>query len=284
MPIRTYRPNTAGRRLSSVQDFSDITKTEPEKSLIITKKEKAGRSHGTISVRHRGSGHKKYIRIIDWVRGKFDVPARIAAIEYDPNRGARIALLVYKDGEKRYMLAPQGLNVGDTVVSSETKADIKPGNRLPIEKLPVGIMVHSVELQKGAGGQLGHGAGAAIQIMAVEGNFATLKLPSGEIRMVPKDARATIGSVSNPDWRLVRWGKAGRMRYRGIRPTVRGKAMNPVDHPHGGGEGKHPIGLKRPKTPWGKPALGVKTRKGHLTSERMIITRRKSRKQKRQSN
>ncbi len=274
MPIKTYRPTTSARRKSSVQDFSDITKTKPEKALIISKKEMAGRSNGKIAVRHRGAGNKRHIRTIDFRRDKFDIPARVTSIEYDPNRGARIALLVYRDGEKRYMLAPQGLIVGNTVISSMEKADINPGNRLPLEKLPVGITVHSVELQPGKGGQIAHGAGAAVQLMAVEGNFATLKLPSGEIRMVPKACAATVGAVSNPDWRLVRWGKAGRMRHRGIRPTVRGKVMNPVDHPHGGGEGKHPIGMKHAKTPWGKPALGVKTRKPKKISSALIITRR----------
>jgi large subunit ribosomal protein L2 len=274
MPIKIYRPNTSGRRKSSVQDFSDITKTKPEKALIISKKEMAGRSNGKIAVRHRGAGNKRYIRTVDFRRDKFEIPARVASIEYDPNRGARIALLVYRDGEKRYMLAPQGLAVGNTVISSREKADIAPGNRLPLDKFPVGIIVHSVELQPGKGGQIAHGAGAGVQLMAVEGNFATLKLPSGEIRMVPKACAATVGSVSNPDWRLIRWGKAGRMRHRGIRPTVRGKVMNPVDHPHGGGEGKHPIGLKHAKTPWGKPALGVKTRKPNRISSALIITRR----------
>jgi large subunit ribosomal protein L2 len=274
MPIKMYRPTTSARRKSSVQDFSDITKTKPEKALIISKKEMAGRSNGKIAVRHRGAGNKRHIRTVDFRRDKFDIPARVSAIEYDPNRGARIALLVYRDGEKRYMLAPQGLIVGNTVISSQEKADINPGNRLPLEKLPVGITVHSVELQPGKGGQIAHGAGAAVQLMAVEGNFATLKLPSGEIRMVPKACAATVGAVSNPDWRLVRWGKAGRMRHRGIRPTVRGKVMNPVDHPHGGGEGKHPIGMKHAKTPWGKPALGVKTRKPKKISSALIIARR----------
>lgn len=277
MPIKVYRPTTNARRNSSVQDFSDITRQRPEKSLTISKREKAGRANnGRITVRHRGAGEKKFIRTIDFRREKYDIPAQVDSIEYDPNRGARIALLVYKDGEKRYMIAPVNVNVGDTVVSTLTsKIEIVPGNRLPLENLPIGVNVHSVELQPGKGGQMGHGAGTTIQLMAVEGKHATLKLPSGEIRMVPKGCSATVGSVSNPDWRLVRWGKAGRMRHRGIRPTVRGKVMNPVDHPHGGGEGKNPIGLKRPKTPWGKPALGVKTRKGHHPTNALIIQRRK---------
>lgn len=280
MPIKVYRPTTNARRRSSVQDFSDLTRSVPEKSLISVKREKSGRTNnGRITVRHRGAGNKRYIRQIDYRRDKYDIPARVTTIEYDPNRGARIALLVYQDGEKRYMLAPQGLQVGQTVVSTQVqKIDIVPGNRLPLEHLPVGVFVHSVELQEGKGGQMGHGAGANIQLMAIEGKHATLKLPSGEIRMVPKTCSATVGAVSNPDWRLVRWGKAGRMRHRGIRPTVRGKVMNPVDHPHGGGEGRNPIGLKRPKTPWGKPALGVKTRKRKHVSNALIIQRRKNKK------
>jgi len=274
MPIKIYRPTTSARRKSSVQDFSDITKTKPEKSLIVSQKEMAGRSNGKIAVRHRGAGNRRHIRTIDFRREKYDIPAKVAAIEYDPNRGARLALLVYRDGEKRYMIAPDGMTVGMNIVSSKEKAEIVPGNRLPLEKLPVGIVVHSIELQPGKGGQMAHAAGAAVQLMAVEGKHATLKLPSGEVRMVPKECAATIGTVSNPDWRLVRWGKAGRMRHRGIRPTVRGKVMNPVDHPHGGGEGKHPIGMKHAKTPWGKPALGVKTRKKNKPSSALIITRR----------
>ncbi|OGL73551.1 50S ribosomal protein L2 [Candidatus Uhrbacteria bacterium RIFCSPHIGHO2_12_FULL_60_25] len=274
MPIKIYRPVTKGRRISSVQDFSDITRFKPEKSLTLSKKEMAGRSGGKITVRHRGAGHKTLVRVIDFIRDKFDIPAKVTTIEYDPNRGARISLLVYKDGEKRYMITPDGMKVGDTVVSSKTQADITTGNRLPLEKLPVGVIVHSVELQPGKGGQLARGAGNSVQIMAVEGSYATLKLPSGEIRNVPKICMATIGTVSNPDWRLVRWGKAGRMRHRGIRPTVRGKAMNPVDHPHGGGEGKHPIGLPYAKTKWGKHAMGVKTRKKHKGSNALIVTRR----------
>lgn len=275
MPIKKYRPTSPGRRISSVQDFSDITTNEPEKSLIIPRKQLAGRLNGKITVRHQGGGEKQYVRIVDFIRDKFDIPAKVATIEYDPGRGARISLVVYSDGEKRYIVAPDGLKVGSTIVSSKEKAEISVGNRLPLEKLPVGVMVHSVELQPGKGGQIGRGAGVSIQLMAVEGPYATLRLPSGETRNVPKAAMATIGTVSNPDWRLVRWGKAGRMRHRGIRPTVRGKAMNPVDHPHGGGEGKHPIGMKYAKTKWGKHALGVKTRKNHRASNALIIQRRK---------
>ncbi|MDQ7814520.1 MAG: 50S ribosomal protein L2 [Patescibacteria group bacterium] len=280
MPIKQYKPVTKGRRISSVQDFSDITSQEPEKSLIKIRKNFAGRSNGKITVRHKGGGAKRYVRLVDYIRDKFDIPARVDSIEYDPSRGARLSLLVYKDGEKRYMIAPNGLNVGDTVVSSKETAEIKPGNRLPLEKIPVGVTVHAVELEPGKGAQIGRGAGALIQYMALEGNVATLRLPSGEVRNVPKSCAATIGSVSNPDYHLVRYGKAGRMRHRGIKPTVRGKVMNPVDHPHGGGEGKHPIGMKFAKTKWGKHALGVKTRRKNRPSDRLIITRRKSKKKK----
>jgi large subunit ribosomal protein L2 len=277
MPIKKYRPVTKGRRFSSVQDFSDVTRNEPEKSLIIPRKAWAGRTNGKITVRHKGGGVKRYLRIVDFVRSKFDIPANVDSIEYDPGRGARIALVIYKDGEKRYIVAPDHLKVGDIVMSSQNSIDINVGNRMPLDKMPVGITVHSVELQPGKGGQLGRGAGTAIQLMAVEGAYATLKLPSGETRNVAKGCMATVGTVSNPDWRLVRWGKAGRMRLRGIKPTVRGKVMNPVDHPHGGGEGKHPIGMKYAKTKWGKHAMGVKTRKAHLSSNALIIQRRKKR-------
>lgn len=275
MPIKQYRPVTKGRRQSSVQDFSDITRTEPEKTLITVKKQYAGRSNGKITVRHKGAGNKRYLRDVDFHRTRFDVPARIDSIEYDPNRGARIGLLIYKDGVKAYMLMPDGLKVGDTVVSSQQEAEISVGNRLPLAKIPVGAIVHAVELTPGKGAQLARGAGNSIEFMAIEGDMATLRLPSGEIRRVPKSCMATLGVVSNPDWHLVRWGKAGRMRHRGIRPTVRGKVMNPVDHPHGGGEGKHPIGMKYAKTKWGKHALGVKTRRVHRSSDRHILTRRR---------
>lgn len=278
MPIKKYRPVTKGRRISSVQDFSDLTHFEPEKSLIIPRKQFAGRTNGKITVRHKGAGEKRFIRIVDFRRDKFDIPGTVTSIEYDPARGARISLIVYKDGEKRYIVTPDHLKVGTEIVSSQTQAEISVGNRLPLDKMPVGVMVHSVELQPGKGGQLGRGAGTMIQLMAVEGAYATLRLPSGETRNVPKACMATIGTVSNPDWRLVRWGKAGRMRHRGIRPTVRGKVMNPVDHPHGGGEGKHPIGMKYAKTKWGKHALGVKTRRKNRPSEHLILQRRRNKK------
>ncbi len=278
MPIKQYRPVTKGRRLSSVQDFSDITEMNPEKSLIRIKKQYAGRTNGKITVRHKGGGTKRFLRDVDFIRSRFDIPATISTVEYDPNRGARVALVTYKDGVKSYILLPDGLKVGDVIISSHTEADIVPGNRLPLSKIPVGSTIHAVELVPGKGAQLARGAGNRIEFMAIEGDMATLKLPSGEVRMVPKSCMATIGSVSNPDWHLVRWGKAGRMRHRGIKPTVRGKAMNPVDHPHGGGEGKHPIGLKYAKTKWGKHALGVKTRRAHLASDRHILTRRRGNK------
>jgi len=242
--------------------------------LTIHKKKFAGRSNGKITVRHQGGGAKQRIRLVDAKRDKFEIPAKVATIEYDPNRGARIALLFYKDGEKRYIVAPIGLKVGDTVVSSKQKGEIQTGNRFALEHIPVGIQLYDIELQPGKGAQLVRGAGATAQLMAVEGPYATIKLPSGEIRMVLKTCMATVGQTSNPDRRLIRWGKAGRTRHRGIRPTVRGKAMNPVVHPHGGGEARNSIGLKHPKTPSGKPALGVKTRR-KKASDKLIIQRRK---------
>ncbi len=275
MPVKRYKPTTNGRRISSVDTFEDITSSTPLKSLTIHKKKFAGRNNqGKITVRHQGGGAKQRIRMIDAKRDKFDVPAKVATLEYDPNRGARIALLYYKDGEKRYMIAPIGLKVGDSVVSSKQKGEIQLGNRFCLEHIPVGMQIYDLELQPGKGAQMVRGAGATAQLMAVEGPYATVKLPSGEIRLLFKQCMATIGQSSNPDRRLIRWGKAGRSRHRGIRPTVRGKAMNPVDHPHGGGEGRNSIGLKHPKTPTGKPALGVKTRRKQA-SDRMIIQRRK---------
>ncbi|MCR4256668.1 MAG: 50S ribosomal protein L2 [Candidatus Uhrbacteria bacterium] len=278
MPIKKLRPVTKGARNISRQDFSDVTSSKPEKSLVTIKKQFAGRTGGKITVRHQGGGHKQYLRDVDFSRTRFDIPAKVQTIEYDPNRGARVSLISYEDGVKSYILQPHGLQVGDTVISSKTEAEISVGNRLPLEKIPVGTPVHSVELVPGKGGQLGHGAGARIEFMAVEEKWAVLKLPSGETRRVPKSCMATIGTVSNADWHLIRWGKAGRMRHRGIKPTVRGKVMNPVDHPHGGGEGKHPIGMKYAKTKWGKHALGVKTRRANLASDSLIIQRRKGKK------
>lgn len=275
MPIKMYKPTTSGRRLSSVDTFADVTKSKPEKALTIRKKTFAGRNaQGRITVRHRGGGARKLVRIVDFKRDKYDVPATVAAIEYDPGRGARLALLNYADGEKRYMIAPQDMKVGDKVVSSMEKIEITTGNRMPLEKIPLGVPLHAIEMRPGGGAVIARGAGTSVQLMAIEGAHAQLKLPSGEIRLFSKDCMATIGTVGNPDRRLIRWGKAGRMRHRGRRPTVRGKVMNPVDHPHGGGEGRNPIGLKHPKTPWGKPALGVKTRKRKKASSKFILKHR----------
>ncbi len=279
MPIKLYRPVTKGRRFSSVQDFSDITKHEPEKSLIKPRKEFAGRTGGKITVRHRGGGHKQYYRIVDFKRDKLDITGRIDSIEYDPSRGARICLVVYKDGEKRYIIAPDNIKVGQEIISTKNgEIEMSIGNRLPLDRIPLGTMIHAVELRPGEGAKIARGAGIGIRLMAVEGAYATLKMPSGEVRNVIKSCMATIGTVSNPDYRLVRYGKAGRMRHRGIKPTVRGKVMNPIDHPHGGGEGKHPIGMKYAKTKWGKHALGVKTRRKNRASDALIISRRKTKK------
>lgn len=276
MGIKIYNKNTAGRRFSSVQDFSDITKTQPTKSLVFVKKRSGGRNaYGRITVRHRGGGAKRYIRTIDWKQERYDVPMRVESIEYDPNRGGRIALVVYPDKEQRYILSPEGLKVGDTLLSSQSRIDVNRGNRLQLVNIPIGMSIYNIELAPGKGGAIVRSAGAHAQLVAVEGAHAHLKLPSGEIRLVAKQCMASIGAVSNPDLRHVRIGKAGRMRHRGWRPEVRGKVMNPVDHPHGGGEGKNPIGLKHAKTLWGKVAMGVKTRKPGKWSNRFILQRRK---------
>lgn len=276
MPIKKYQPTTAGRRGASVLSNEGLAKGRPRKSLVERKREFAGRNNqGKITVRHRGSGEKQLYRLVDFLQDKYDVPARVEQIEYDPNRTARIALLLYRDGDRRYVLAPEGLHAGATIVSSMKPVEILPGNRTMLEHIPSGIPVSNIELVPGQGGRIVRSAGSAATVMAIEGRFAQLKLPSGEVRLVPKEARATIGQVSNSDWRNVRLGKAGRMRHYGIRPRVRGKVMNPVDHPHGGGEGKHPIGMKHPKTPWGKPALGVPTRNKTKASNRFILRRRK---------
>src|SRR5436309_4135521 len=272
MPIRLYRPTSPGRRGMSVSTFKEITKTRPEKSLTVRLKKHAGRNNqGRITTRHRGGGAKRAYRLIDFKRNKLDEPAKVAAIEYDPDRSARIALLHYVDGEKRYILAPLGLKVGDHVVAG-ADADIKPGNALPLKNIPTGTTVHNVELERGRGGQMVRGAGAGAQLMAKEGKYALLRLPSGEQRNVNILCMATIGQVGNVDHENVRIGKAGRSRHMGRRPTVRGSAMNPVDHPHGGGEGRAPIG-GQPQTPWGKPALGYKTRRNKRT-DRFIVRRR----------
>lgn len=274
MPVKRYKKNTAARRNSSVDTFSDITTSTPERKLTIAKRQRAGRSRqGKITVRHRGGGAKRRIRLVDFKRDKYGVPAVVKSIEYDPNRGARLMLLSYADGEKRYSIAPNGIVVGATIVSQKGKGEILDGNRYCLEFIPIGMNVHDIELQPGQGGKMVRSAGASAQVMALEGSYVTLKLQSGEVRRLLKECMATIGQVSNPDYRLIRWGSAGRMRHRGFRPTVRGKAMNPVDHPHGGGEGRNPIGLKRPKTPTGKPALGVKTRRKGA-SDIFIVRRR----------
>jgi large subunit ribosomal protein L2 len=256
----------------TVSDFKEITKTQPEKSLVEPLKKTGGRNaSGRITVRHRGGGHKRMYRVIDFKRDKHDVPAKVAALEYDPNRSARIALLNYADGEKRYILAPVGLSVGDTVVSGPN-SDIKPGNAMPLSNIPVGTIIHNIELKKNGGGQLVRTAGAGAQLMAKEGKYANIRLPSGEMRLVPVDCMATIGQVGNEESENISIGKAGRSRWLGERPANRGVAMNPVDHPHGGGEGRSPIG-RAPVTPWGKPALGHRTRK-HKASDRLIVKRR----------
>jgi large subunit ribosomal protein L2 len=273
MGVRKLKPTSPGQRFQTVDDFSDITKFEPEKSLVEPLVRKAGRgAGGRVSVRHKGGGHKRLYRIIDFKRDKDGIPAKVAAIEYDPNRSARIALLHYADGEKRYIIAPLGLKVGDVVESGEN-ADIKPGNALPLKKIPVGTIVHNIELVPGKGGQVARSAGAACQIMAREGGYVQVKLPSGEIRMFHENCKATVGQVGNLEHELINIGKAGRSRWLGIRPTVRGTAMNPFDHPHGGGEGKSGPG-RHPVTPWGKPTLGYKTRK-KKPSDKLIVKRRK---------
>ena len=274
MAIKKYKPTSPGRRFMTVTDYSGLSKTAPERSLLVDLKKSGGRNaHGRITVRHRGGGNKRKYRIIDFKRTKDGIPAKVATIEYDPNRTCFIALIHYADGEKSYILAPIGLKVGDTVMSGEN-ADIMPGNCLPIRSIPLGTVIHNIELRVGVGGQMCRTAGCAAQLMAKEGKYAQVRLPSGEVRMVPMDARASIGQVSNEDHENVNLGKAGRKRARGIRPTVRGSVMNPNDHPHGGGEGKSPIGHPGPMTPWGKPALGYKTRAHHNRSDKFIVKRR----------
>ena len=274
MAIKLYKPTTPGRRGMSVIDYSGLSKVEPEKSLLAPMNKKAGRnSYGRITVRHRGGGNRKKYRIIDFKRQKHDVEATVLGIEYDPNRSAFIALVQYEDGEKRYIVAPQGLSVGD-VVTAGTTADIKPGNALPLANIPTGTFIHNVELYPGKGAQLARSAGTMAQLMGKENNLAMIRLPSGEMRNVPLSCMATIGQVGNIEHENVKLGKAGRKRHMGWRPTVRGSVMNPCDHPHGGGEGKSPIGRSGPVTPWGKPALGYKTRKTHNRSDKFIVKRR----------
>ena len=274
MAIKKFKPTSPARRFMTVSAFDEITKFEPERSLLKPLKKNAGRnSYGRITVRHRGGGNKQKYRIIDFKRNKFDIPATVIGIEYDPNRSANIALLQYEDGEKRYILAPVGLTDGDTVISSAT-ADIKPGNTLPISAIPVGTLIHNIELSPGKGGQLVRAAGNSAQLMAKENEYDQVRLPSGEVRMIRINCLATIGQVGNLDHENISIGKAGRKRHMGIRPTVRGVVMNPNDHPHGGGEGKSPIGMPSPVTPWGKPALGLKTRKKNKQSNKFIVKRR----------
>lgn len=273
MPIKVYKPTSPGRRGMTVTSFEDITRTKPERSLLRPMQKKAGRNvQGRITVRHRGGGHKRRYRMIDFKRDKFGIPARVDSIEYDPNRSARIALLVYGDGEKRYIIAPLGLKVNDSVESGP-EADIRVGNALPIANIPVGTMIHNIELHNGKGGQLVRSAGASAQLLAKEGKYAQVRLPSGEVRLINVKNLATIGQVGNTDWGNVRLGKAGRARWLGRRPTTRGSAMSPRDHPHGGGEGKAPIGMPSPKSPWGKKTLGKKTRRRKDT-DKWIVRRR----------
>lgn len=275
MAINKSNPTSAGRRFYSSATFEEITTDKPEKSLLAKIKKTAGRNaQGRITVRHIGGGNRRKYRIIDFKRNKDGIPARVATIEYDPNRTSYIALLVYADGEKRYILAPIGLSVGDTVMSGEN-AEIKVGNALPLENIPVGSVVHNIELQPGKGGQLARSAGAEVQLMAKEGKYATLRMPSGEMRKVLTRCKATVGQVGNLDHELVSLGKAGRKRHMGVRPSVRGVVMNPNDHPHGGGEGKSPVGMASPVTPWGKPALGLRTRKKNKASNKLIVKRKK---------
>ncbi len=273
MAIKTKNPTSAGRRFYTSATFDEVTKKEPEKSLLAVKKKNAGRNaQGRITVRHQGGGNRQKYRIIDFKRNKDNIPAKVVGIEYDPNRTAYIALLNYVDGEKRYIIAPVGLQVGDVLMSG-SNIEIKVGNNLPLSDIPVGSLVHNIELQPKKGGQIARSAGAEVQLMAKEGNYATLRMPSGEMRKVLLACRATIGTVGNIDHELVSLGKAGRKRHMGVRPAVRGVAMNPNDHPHGGGEGKSPVGLKSPVTPWGKPALGLKTRKRKNRSNRLMVKR-----------
>ncbi|KGX89356.1 50S ribosomal protein L2 [Pontibacillus marinus] len=275
MAIKKYRPTTNGRRFMSGSDFAEITTDQPEKSLLAPLHGKGGRNNkGRLTVRHQGGGHKRHYRMIDFKRDKDGIPGRVATIEYDPNRSANIALVNYADGEKRYILAPKTLTVGAEIISGE-EADIKVGNALPLKDIPVGTIVHNIELKPGRGGQLVRSAGASAQILGREGKYTLVRLKSGEVRLILGTCRATVGQVGNLEHELITVGKAGRSRWKGIRPTVRGSVMNPVDHPHGGGEGRAPIGLPSPMSPWGKPTLGKKTRKRNKASDKYIVRRRK---------
>lgn len=280
MAVKKYKPNTPGQRNKTGYTFEEITKKTPERSLITPLRRKGGRNaQGRVTVRHRGGGARRYIRLVDFKRDKHGIPARVAAIEYDPNRTARLALLFYADGEKRYIIAPLGVKVGDTLMSGP-ESDIKPGNSLPISNIPVGTMIHNVELKEGKGAQMVRSAGASAQLVAKEGDYAQIRLPSTEVRLVRQGCYATVGQVGNVDHSNIKLGKAGRKRHLGVRPTVRGSAMNPNDHPHGGGEGRQPIGMPGPKSPWGKPTLGYKTRQNKST-DKYIVRRRKRKKSKR---
>ena len=277
MPIKMYKPTSPGRRGMSVSTFEEITRTEPEKSLLVSLHKKGGRNvEGRITVRHRGGGHKRRYRLIDFKRDKIGIPARVTSIEYDPNRSARIALLTYADGEKRYIIAPLGLMVGHVLMSGP-EAEVRVGNALPLAHIPVGTVIHNIELQPGRGGQLVRSAGASAQLMAKEGQYAHVRLPSGEVRLIHQQCMATIGQVGNTDHSNINLGKAGRKRYLGWRPTVRGSAMTPRDHPHGGGEGRTPVGMSSPKSPWGKPTLGYKTRRIKATDKWIVRRRGKKR-------
>jgi len=275
MPVKKYKPMTPGTRGMTGYTFDEITKSKPERSLLLPLRKSGGRNvHGRITVRHRGGGHRRFIRKVDFKRDKLNVPAKVAAIEYDPNRTARLALLHYADGEKRYIIAPLELRVGDTIISG-AESEIRPGNALPISSIPVGTLIHNVEIQEGRGGQLVRSAGGAAQLLAKEGDFAQVRMPSGEVRLVRQTCYATIGQIGNLDHGNIKYGKAGRKRHLGIRPTVRGSAMTPRDHPHGGGEGRQPIGLPGPKSPWGKPTLGYKTRRNKKTDQYIVRRRNK---------
>ena len=275
MPVKVFKPTSPGRRDMSGQTFEEVTRTQPERSLTVGLRKRAGRnSRGKITIRHRGGGHKRRYRQIDFRRDKFEVPGRIYSIEYDPNRSARIALVNYHDGDKRYIIAPIGLKVGDSIISTKKTVEIRPGNTLPLRNIPLGTMIHNIELQEGRGGQLVRSAGTSAQLLAKEDKeYATIRLPSGEERFIRQDCLASIGQVGNVEHGNIKLGKAGRKRHMGIRPAVRGSAMNPNDHPHGGGEGRSPIGMPGPKTPWGKPALGRRTR-SNRSSDKYIFRRR----------
>jgi len=276
MPVKKYKPVTPGTRGMTGYTFDEITKSTPERSLLVALRKSGGRNvHGRVTVRHRGGGHRRFIRVVDFKREKRDIPAKVAAIEYDPNRTARLALLYYADGEKRYIIAPLDLKVGDKVMSG-AGAEIRSGNSLPISNIPVGTLIHNIEIKEGRGGQMVRSAGGAAQMLAKEGDFAQIRMPSGEVRLINQTCYATIGQIGNLDHGNIKLGKAGRKRHKGIRPTVRGSAMTPRDHPHGGGEGRQPIGLAGPKSPWGKPTLGYKTRRNKKTDQ--YIVRRRSKK------